>query len=49
MLREYQQKTFITLSRFWSLRGWGGGGALSETFKIKKEFVTKIFFSDNAV
>ena len=23
VLREHQQKTFITLSGFWLLRGWG--------------------------
>ena len=22
-IREHQQKTFVTLSRFWPLRGWG--------------------------
>ena len=25
-VREHWQKTFLTLSRFWPLRGWGGGG-----------------------
>ena len=29
-LREHQQKTLITLSGFWSLRGWG---SLSESVK----------------
>ena len=23
-LREHRQKTFVTLSRFWPLSGWGG-------------------------
>ena len=40
-LREYQQKKFIMLSRFWMLRGWGRG--LSESIK-KGKFVTKILF-----
>ena len=34
------------LSRFWLLRGWEGGGGLSESVK-KGKFVMKIFFSDN--
>ena len=25
-IREHQQKTFVTLSGFWPLRGIGGGG-----------------------
>ena len=24
VFREHQQKTFVLLSRFWPLRGWGG-------------------------
>ena len=39
-VREHQQKTFVTFSRFWLLRG------LSESVK-KEKFVTKIFFSVN--
>ena len=39
-LREHRQKTFVTLSGFWLLRGLGG---LSESVK-KGKFVTKIFF-----
>ena len=41
-LREDQQKTFVTLSGFWSLRGWGGGG-VSESVK-KKNLSPKSFF-----
>ena len=39
-LRQLQQKTFVTLSRFWLLRGQG---SLSESVN-KGKFVTKIFF-----
>ena len=39
-LREHQQKSFVTLSGFWPLWGWGD---LSESVK-KGKFVTKIFF-----
>ena len=42
ILWEHQQKTFVTLSRFWPLRVWG---SLSESVK-KGQFMTKIFFSD---
>ena len=41
-LREHRQKTFVTLSGFWRLKGWG---SLSESVK-KGKFVTKICFSD---
>ena len=44
-LREHWQKTFVTHSGFWPLRGWGGGG-LSESVK-KGKFLTKISFSVN--
>ena len=39
-IRELRQKIFVTLSRFWELRGWEG---LSEFVK-KEKFVRKIFF-----
>ena len=39
-IREHRQKIFVTLSRFWALRGWEG---LSEFVK-KEKFVEKIFF-----
>ena len=42
-IREHRQKTFVTLSGFWTLK-WCGG--LSESVK-KRKFVTKVFFSDN--
>ena len=41
--REHRQKTFVTLSRFWPLRGWGGRGGLSEFVK-KGKFVKTFFF-----
>ena len=40
--------TFVLLSRFWPLRGWGegeGGGGLSKSVK-KRKFATKIFCSE---
>ena len=43
-VREHWQKTFLTLSRFWPLRGWGGGG-LSEF--VKKKICDRNFVSDN--
>ena len=44
MLGGIDKKTFVTLSGFWLLRGWGGEGRdLSESFE-KGKFVTKIFF-----
>ena len=42
-VREYGQKLFVTLSRFWPLTGWG---VWVNPFQ-KGQFVTKIFFSDN--
>ena len=39
-IRELRQKFFVTLSRFWELRGWEG---LREFVK-KEKFVRKIFF-----
>ena len=48
-IREHRQKTFVTFSGFWPLRGFGVGGAgagLSESVK-KGKFVTKIFLSVN--
>ena len=42
-IREHQQKSFLKVSGFWLLRGYGG---FSESVK-KGKFVTKIFFSDN--
>ena len=42
-IREDRQKTFLTLSGFWPLSGWG-----SFNTSVKKGiFVKKIFFSDN--
>ena len=39
-VREHIQKTFVTFSGFWPLRGWGG---LAEFVK-KGKFAMKIFF-----
>ena len=44
-VREHWQKTFLTLSRFWPLRGWGGRGGLSEF--VKKKICDGNFVSDN--
>ena len=45
-ITEHQQKSFVTLSGFWLLRGLGWEGELSESIK-KGKFVTDLFFSDN--
>ena len=45
-LGSIEKKLFVSLSRFWPLRGWWIG-VLSESV-IKEKFVTKIIFSDNA-
>ena len=29
-IREHRQKTSVTLSRFWPLKGWGEGGGVGE-------------------
>ena len=42
-IREHRQKTFVTLSGLWTVKGCGG---LNESVK-KRKFVTKVFFSDN--
>ena len=39
-IREHQQKPFVTLSKFWLLRGWVG---LSESIR-KGKFIKKYFF-----
>ena len=41
-IREHRQNTFVKLSRFWLLRGWGGGGQVSES--VKKENRDKNLF-----
>ena len=43
-VREHQQKTHVTLRRFWSFKAVEG---LSDSVK-KWKFVTKVFLSDNA-
>ena len=45
-LREHWQKTFVTRSRFWLLRGWREEG-LSGFIKKWKICDKNIFFSDN--
>ena len=44
MLRKHREKSSVTLSGFWPLRGWGD---LSDSVK-KGKFVPQIFFSINA-
>ena len=39
--REHQQKTFATLSGFWSLRGWGASANL-----LKRKICVENIFSD---
>ena len=45
-VREHWQKTFLTLSRFWLLREWGGGGGGLSEF-AKKKICVGNFVSDN--
>ena len=41
--REHQQKTFVKLSRFWPLRGWGGlGESVKKENLWQKSFLKKI-------
>ena len=36
-IREHGQKTFVMISRFWLLRGWGRGRGGGVSKSVKKE------------
>ena len=43
-IREHGQKTFVMISRFWLLRGWGRGRGGGRVNPLKKKICDKNLF-----
>ena len=45
IIREHQQETFLTLTRFWLLKGWGGDwGNLLKKENLWRKFVFQMLY-----